>query len=269
MALISRAAYLHPEIAKIVGTGQYTINPTNVHAEPTYLINHHEMLLGYRTYRYRYEFCKGGKTGYTKAAHFTLVTYAEKDGKRLLCIILNEPTKNMQFTETTNLFEYYFANIEEHDASEVFDITAASEKKKIGKSRKSENLSMEASKIVLPIGASVNDVKYKYKSQKKVDTKTGAIGTVKFEYNKKTIGQAEIYDKSEIKKTTQKAGNQKTVSTKKVKKANYGGIWYVLIAFLIIIAVLLLVRKRILDKKRHNREDALWNAWKNGKKKWR
>jgi large-conductance mechanosensitive channel len=128
---------------------------------------------------------------------------------------------------------------------------------------------MEASKIVLPIGASVNDVKYKYKSQKKVDTKTGAIGTVKFEYNKKTIGQAEIYDKSEIKKTTQKAGNQKTVSTKKVKKANYGGIWYVLIAFLIIIAVLLLVRKRILDKKRHNREDALWNAWKNGKKKWR
>lgn len=267
MALISRAAYLRPEVAKIAGKGQYTINPTNVHTDPTYLTNHHEMLHGYRTYRYKYEYCKGGKTGYTKAAHFTLVTYAEKDGKRLLCVILNEPTKNMQFTETTNLFEYFFANIEEHKASEIYNISSEKAKKEIGNGRSFKNISMEDAKVVTPLGTDIKDIKYKYRSLKKVDGKTGAIGTVKFSYEGKDIGQSAIYDKSEIIKTSKKTVANKNVKTKKQYYAEYGKITGILIVFAIIILALFAARIFISKKRNKGSKEALWNAWKSNKKR--
>lgn len=266
MALISRAAYLRPEVAKIVGTGQYTINPTNVHTDPTYLTNHHEMLHGYRTYRYKYEYCKGGKTGYTRAAHFTLVTYAEKDGKRLLCVILNEPTKNMQFTETTDLFDYFFANIEEHKASEIYDITSEKAKKEIGNKRSTKNISMEAADVVTPLGTNIEDIKYKYKSLKKPDGKTGAIGTVNFSYEGENIGQASIYDKSEIIKNAKKPTTDKKEKVKKQSNSEYRKIIIILIVFIIIVVLLFAARVYLSKKRDRNSKEALWNAWKNNKK---
>lgn len=267
MALIARAAYLRPEVAKIAGTGQYTINPTNIHTDPTYLTNHHEMLHGYRTYRYKYEYCKGGKTGYTKAAHFTLVTYAEKDGKRLLCVILNEPTKNIQFTETTDLFEYFFANIEEHKASEIYNISSEKAKEEIGKGRSPKDISMDDAEVVTPLGTNIKDIKYKYKSLKKTDCKTGAIGTVKFSYEGKDNGQAVIYDKSEIIKTSEKAAANKNNKTKKQHYADCGKIICILAVLAIIIFALFVARIFISKKKDKYSKETLWNAWKSNRKR--
>lgn len=105
MALIARAAYQNETFRIIVGTARYTIPPTNKHAEQTDLQNHNEMLYPFQTNKYVYDGCTGGKTGYTNAANSTLVTYAERDGMTLICVVMNTQSPN-QWLDSRNLFDY-------------------------------------------------------------------------------------------------------------------------------------------------------------------
>lgn len=109
MAIIARAAYQNETFRLICGTKRYTIPPTNKHSEPTYMTNHHKMLYPKDTAAYLYDYCTGGKTGYTYAAGNTLVTYAEKDGMTLLAVILNGSSPQY-WIESRSLFEYGFEN---------------------------------------------------------------------------------------------------------------------------------------------------------------
>lgn len=56
-----------------------------------------------------YEGIKGGKTGYTDEARQTLVTCAEQNGMKLICVILKEESPE-QFYDTVKLFDYGFTN---------------------------------------------------------------------------------------------------------------------------------------------------------------
>lgn len=77
LAQIMRAAMQIPLFAEIVSTKSCTIN------ERTY-INHNRLLWSYKG-------MLGGKTGYTMAAGRSLVTCAERDGLRLVCVTLSDP----------------------------------------------------------------------------------------------------------------------------------------------------------------------------------
>lgn len=110
MALIAREAYKNETFRIITSTPTYQIPPTNKHEEITYLQNHNEMLHAYKTRgQYLYEYCVGGKTGYTDAANSTLVTYAQKDGMTLICVIMNTISP-AQWTDSIALYNYYFDN---------------------------------------------------------------------------------------------------------------------------------------------------------------
>ena len=89
MAKIARAAWQNESFRIITGTATYTVPPTNKHAEETLLQNHNEMLHPFRTNKYVYDYCVGGKTGYTQMANSTLVTYAQKDGMTLICVVMD------------------------------------------------------------------------------------------------------------------------------------------------------------------------------------
>ena len=56
----------------------------------------------------RYEYCIGGKTGYTDKAGRTLVSCAEKDGVRLVCATLGDPD---DWNDHEALFEYGFSRL--------------------------------------------------------------------------------------------------------------------------------------------------------------
>ena len=60
---------------------------------------------------YEYEGYVGGKTGYTTVARQTLVSCAERDGIKLICVIMKEESPN-QFLDTIALFDYGFNNFE-------------------------------------------------------------------------------------------------------------------------------------------------------------
>lgn len=110
MALIAKAAYAIPEFQKIVATTQYECPPTNVTDVSRYFVNHHRMLQ--KDSDYYKEWCIGGKTGYTSDAWNTLATYGEKNGLRLVCIVLRVPGLYRSYDETELLMNYGFDNFQ-------------------------------------------------------------------------------------------------------------------------------------------------------------
>lgn len=117
MAVISRAAIQNETFRTITGTKKYTIPPTNKHTDETPLVNHHAMLNFYKTGRYIYPYCIGGKTGYTNAAQYTLVTYAEKDGMTLVCVVMKAPAE-VHYQDTISLLDFCFNNFQLYNVEE-------------------------------------------------------------------------------------------------------------------------------------------------------
>ena len=108
MALIAQAAYANKTFRQLCQTQYYCIPTTNVCGEKRWLSNHHKML---PEGIYAYEGCTGGKTGFTQAALNTLVTYAERDGRRLVCVSLR--TNGAQiYADTASLLDYGFQNFQ-------------------------------------------------------------------------------------------------------------------------------------------------------------
>ena len=106
MALICRAVINSPAIMNAISyTKSYSVPPTNMTSETRYYRLSHSMVTG----KYLYEYCLGGKTGYTDAAGNTLATFAGKDGLRLICVVFNS-TDDQRYIDTTALFEYAFNN---------------------------------------------------------------------------------------------------------------------------------------------------------------
>ena len=64
-----------------------------------------------RLIRY-YDYCNGGKTGYTDEAGYCLSSTAEKDGLRLVAVVLNCKDSASRFKESMELYSYGFANFE-------------------------------------------------------------------------------------------------------------------------------------------------------------
>ena len=81
------------DFARIAGTVSHTVG------EQT-LVNHNRLLR-------EYEGCIGLKTGYTMAAGRTLVTCAERDGARYVCVTLNDPD---DWDDHRALYDWAFAN---------------------------------------------------------------------------------------------------------------------------------------------------------------
>lgn len=106
MALIARAAYQNETFRTICSTVEYEVEPTNMYEEIRYLSNHHQMMKGDTDYYTSW--CIGGKTGFTQMAWNTLVTYGEKDQKRLVCVLLHGNGADQNYLETIDLMNYGF-----------------------------------------------------------------------------------------------------------------------------------------------------------------
>ncbi len=109
MALVGRAFFQDELLSEISGTVIHHISATATQKDDIDLRNHHKMLPGCQMGNlHPYEYTVGGKTGYTVAAGNTLVTCAEKDGHRLVCVVLKDKTPN-HYLDSIALFDYGFA----------------------------------------------------------------------------------------------------------------------------------------------------------------
>lgn len=119
MALIAQAAYDNPVFREIATTQEYTIPKTNLVDEERSFLNHDKMM--HESEEYYWDGCTGGKTGFTSDSLNTLVTFAERDGMRLVCVVLKVNGADKAYRETQQILEYGIQNF----TSENFEKTVS------------------------------------------------------------------------------------------------------------------------------------------------
>ncbi len=105
MAILMRYANSLKKFRKITSTKKYTLT-TN---KKSYLWKNKNKLL------FQYKYTTGGKTGFTKKAHRTLVTSASKNNMNLIVVTLDDGN---DFKNHKELYEYGFNN---YSMEKIFD----------------------------------------------------------------------------------------------------------------------------------------------------
>lgn len=172
MALIASAVYQQDEFRTIMGKLEYKIGPTNLTQEERVFQQNHKML--WPENYYYYEYCTGGKTGYTDQAKTTLVTMADNGNMHLAAVVLYDYGVDA-YTDTKAMMDYVFSNfkkvpVESLETSE--DI---------------RNFNTEDAYVVLPDG-----IKFSQLEKNIVLTESGIRdGKVIYTYKGQAVGSAE------------------------------------------------------------------------------
>ncbi len=114
---IAKAAYQYETYRTIIGATSYTVPATNVSAARK-LYNTNALICDHSYSTYLYDYCVGGKTGSTYLAGYCLLSYAEKDGETLCCVMmgcnwlinLDGSRDRLQFSESVRLYQWGFEN---------------------------------------------------------------------------------------------------------------------------------------------------------------
>lgn len=124
MAKISRYALQVPGVLEALSTDSYIMQPTNLQSEARPFGTGHAMFV---QSAYTYDGAIGGKTGWTPEARHTMVTVAERGGRRLICVVLDSTQKWDKYKDTIALLDYCFDNFEqvEYPSQEISPMTLA------------------------------------------------------------------------------------------------------------------------------------------------
>ena len=114
--LIARYAMENETFRQYASKSQYTIPPTNkktearlLHTTNKFLYGNERMDLDGSLVPIKYNGIKGIKTGTTPEAKNCLVSFAERDGKKMISIVLKSQGKQV-YADTVKLFDYGFNN---------------------------------------------------------------------------------------------------------------------------------------------------------------
>lgn len=116
MALIAKAFFSNDTLTKMSATTRFDVPVTKTQTREGLVLSAKSQLHPGKPYAYSP--LVGTKTGYTDQARQTLVSCAEKNGLKLICVILKEEAP-AQFTDTIELFNYGFDNFEALHLNEV------------------------------------------------------------------------------------------------------------------------------------------------------
>lgn len=243
MALIGRAAYENETFRIITSTKARMIPPTNKHEEETPLQNHNKLLHRYQSGNYVYEYCTGGKTGYTTDANSTLVTFAEKDGMALVSVVMNTDSVS-EWIDSIEMFNYGFDNFHLIGVAENETKYDIQEEANIGGLSGNDPFVIldEGANIVLPKTAEFSEAKSTIAYNDEVSE---VAGTITYTYADRVVGSASIIATgAEIESyvfDNQKAGasNEEDETTIEIKPIT---ILAVFVAISILIALIWIVK---------------------------
>lgn len=115
LAMIGRAFFTNEMLCRITLTRRLEIPASDTIPE-TKLENNSMQIIPGGTYAY--ENLVGCKTGYTDVARNSLVSCAEKDGMRLICVVLKDENP-LHYEDTIALFNYGFSNFDKVNVSQT------------------------------------------------------------------------------------------------------------------------------------------------------
>ncbi len=114
MAQIGRAFFANESLRNITMTPRLHIYPSAKQKDEIIENSTIEMLPGKK---YGYDYLIGAKTGHTEDAGYCLVSCAEKDGMRLICVVMSD-VYPYQYLDSESLFDYGFSNFDKVNISE-------------------------------------------------------------------------------------------------------------------------------------------------------
>ena len=203
LAIIARAAFQNETFREIVKTPYYIVPKTNLTDEERWLNNHHKMIFQGPEY---YEGCLGGKTGYTEKSGNTLVTYAERDGRKLVCVLLTDISVISQYTNTALLLDYGFNSFQPLSTAGVTLSPAKSDE--LGKLLEEKGLlttALENVSISIPKEVT-EELTYKTSVENN-------MLNIDYYYGEQLLGSSSMQASDEILKTSQELSPEKTEET--------------------------------------------------------
>ena len=256
MALIGSAAFEYEEFRTITNTYQYVIGKTNLTKQKRYVHQNHKMIRDWDS-RY-YEYCVGGKTGYTDQALTTLVTFATKGKRNFVAVTLRtHGGGNNAYADTKKMLNYAF---------KYFDKVTVDEGN-IGNEKVA--YVSEDSYVMLPEGITLEDCESSFTPP----TELGDVnGKVSYTYQGQPVGDVEVKITdayyNEIHGITEEEPEKET---RPVQKDKTKGISPVLIIIACVVAVLaagflVLIgkvnyeRKKAEERRREARR-RMWEEW--------
>ena len=146
------------------------------------------------------EYCTGLKTGSTSKAKYCLSATAEKDGIKLISVIMAAPDYKVRFAEAISLFQYGYANCKLYKDSQL-DIE---EKAKVenGVVEMVEGSKENSFSYLSTTGEDFSNVEKRitWEVLQAPIEKGQTIGTVEYYIGEKKLGEVNIISKESVKK---------------------------------------------------------------------
>ncbi|MDO4487555.1 MAG: D-alanyl-D-alanine carboxypeptidase family protein [Eubacteriales bacterium] len=255
MALIGARIMKEPVFLEIEAEETAKIGPTTGHPNGITVTIGHQMIKSGT--EYTDERVIGGKTGFTSAAGNTLVTCATEKGRNLVVVCLKDQ-KPYHYTDTEALLNFGFFNFERviPDGDELIKSLRITEELVLDKAVKENEAILkflEDPKLILPVGASTDDLKCEFEYGK-----GPGIAHVNFKYCDRLVGEGDLENIYE-----QTIGIEETLETQKEDRVEQKAgidlgrvILFTLLglaASLIVLVILYFVKRRMDEKKRRER----------------
>ncbi|MGN0484234.1 MAG: D-alanyl-D-alanine carboxypeptidase family protein [Lachnospiraceae bacterium] len=193
LALIGQAFFSHKELCEMASKSSYTVKKTNKRPEGFTVYSKNKFFNG----QYTYDTVIGSKTGFTSEARQTLVTCAERDGRKLICVILKEESP-AQFEDTMQLFDYGFNEFQNYSIEQAGSVEGL-----LGDSNEPDavcsiEIEQTDAKFTLPKNVKPQSVGMKWKKGDTTDNSTSqkeetvTTGEVLYKYLGQVVGKVEV-----------------------------------------------------------------------------
>lgn len=190
MALIAKEAFQNETFVQIASTLYYDLPVTKRNPEGLRIYPGHRMLK--KNMSQYYPGIIGGKTGYTSLAGNTLVTAAERNGMRLIAVVLNG--HQTHYTDTKALLDFGFTNFKSVDISRYGTAYTSLENDMTIAGLPTTDLSVlkiqNGRTITLPNSAEITDATSEITYDLPASAPTDAIAQISYRYNDRLIGSS-------------------------------------------------------------------------------
>ena len=195
MALIAKHAMTISGFMEVCNTVYYTPDGFDTLHNTNYMIDRDA-----EGGMYYYEYTKGIKTGYLDEAGKCLVTSADKDGKKYLCVCLGadysfEENVNYAMLDTSKLYNWAYENLSVQTVYSPSDSLASVDVKNSENGKKLSAVPEKAISALLPNNYDKNKLKVTVNCPEQVEApvkKGDVLGTVSVKYEDLELGETKL-----------------------------------------------------------------------------
>ncbi len=199
MAIIAQAAFNNSDVLEISSTKSYKLAPTQNNPSGATCANEHRLIItDDETSELYCPEAKAGKTGYTSLAGNTLVTYGEKDGRRVISVVLKGQPSPNYFLDGKTLLQFGFENFQNVSIpdNETKYVTGEETVSINGADFQPDELELESGAVItLPKDVAFSDASMELVTELPEQHPERAIALLQYTYNDRKIGQAYLLAK--------------------------------------------------------------------------